>query len=229
MVKSNRYLQIGLLYFLTLFIHGCATRAQIQFQQIQQQAQETARISKACGEQAKASDVGKRLQRILIMSENDPAALEKMMIDRVASEAERRDFIDYNNMIQPCRTQLIEGYSKVHPLFVNFWAKSFAENDEMGLKIVKGDITLGEANAWMNKITPLRRQAFFDAGREVDRQLQSAHVNELQHRAAAGAALQQWSYQQQLLQQNQQIIKTLNRPIQSNCYFIGNNVSCTSY
>jgi hypothetical protein len=166
MMKNNRYLQIGLLYFLALLIHGCATRAQMQSQRLQQQANETAKIAKACGEQAKASDVGKRLQRILIMSENDPAAFEKMMIDRVAAESERRDFIDYHNIIQPCRTQIIEGYSKVHPLFVNLFAKSFAENDEMALKMLKGDITLGDANAWMNKITALRRQAFFDVGRE---------------------------------------------------------------
>src|SRR5437016_12202964 len=159
MLGQVKILLIGSLYSLGVFINGCATQAQLKLQHMHQQATENAKSVAACIERVRASDVGQRLQRILIMGENDSVRFEKMTIDRLASEAERKDFLDYQAITLPCRTQLIEGSSKVHPIYVNLWAKIFAENDEMALKLIKGDITIGAFNAWLNKVFPLRRQA----------------------------------------------------------------------
>ncbi len=228
-VKAKIVLRGRTLLVLFMLTGGCATQAQRQFQQMQEQGVATFRIVSACKAQVDATDVGRRIKQIFIVDENDPLAIEKMLINRISSESENKDIIDYRTMFQPCRTQAIEGFGKVHPLFVNLFAKWYSENDEMLLKIIKGEITVGDANAFTNKVSPLRTQAFTEADKEITQNLQNSHNFELQQRAAAAAALQQWSYQQQLLQQNQRIMNSLNRPTFSNCQLIGNNVSCTSY
>jgi hypothetical protein len=228
-MRIKNFRKIRSLYFLALFVGGCATQAQIQLQQMQQQTDEVDIRANACFQQARASDVGQRLLQILVGDESDTPALQKALINRVASEREKNDLIDFRTMQQPCRTQIIEGFSKVHPLLVNVWAKIFAENDEMVLKILKGEITIGDANAWSLKMSPLRLQAFTEVSMQINQELRNAHAFELQQRAAAALSLQQWAYQEQLLQQHQQVINSLNRPTYTNCRFIGNNVNCTSY
>jgi hypothetical protein len=45
----------------------------------------------------------------------------------------------------------------------------------------------------------------------------------------AGSQMQQNYYNQQLLNQNQQAINRMNRPVTTNCNSLGNSVNCTSY
>jgi hypothetical protein len=48
-------------------------------------------------------------------------------------------------------------------------------------------------------------------------------------RAAVAQAFSNAMYQQQLLNQNQQMINNRNRPVTTNCNRFGNSVNCTSY
>jgi hypothetical protein len=56
----------------------------------------------------------------------------------------------------------------------------------------------------------------------MNRDLLAAQQAELQQRAAAAMALQQWSYQQQVL-------NSLNRPTSTNCSVTSGYINCQSH
>ena len=42
-------------------------------------------------------------------------------------------------------------------------------------------------------------------------------------------ALQNWAYQQQILQQNQQLINAYNQPRMTNCQYAGAMLNCSTF
>jgi hypothetical protein len=67
------------------------------------------------------------------------------------------------------------------------------------------------------------------AGESIQRGLQQSHNAEVQRRQAASVALQNWAYQQQVLQQNQQMINTMNQPRTMNCQYVGAMLNCSTF
>ncbi len=124
---------------------------------------------------------------------------------------------------------MIEGIGKVHPVFVSLLAKWEAENAEMLLKVIKNQMTIGEWNTAHNRMLATRNREWAHIETQIVQQLETAHAYEIQQREAAASALQQWAYQQQLLQQNQQVINSLNRPTFVNCQYDGDFVQCTGF
>lgn len=212
-----------------LTLAGCATQAQIQYQHMLTQSQNTQEAFTACQKGVQSTEIWARLNRVFIIEANDPNAIRKMGIDRNATEQEKADLLEYRTSMQPCRQRALEGFSKVHQLYVSMLASWFAENDEHLLKLVKDEITVGEANRISEKRRGQRVKEATGIDSQIVQQLQAAHQYEVQNRAAAAAALQQWSFQQQLLQQNQQLINSLQRPAMTNCQFTGNQMHCTTY
>lgn len=224
------------LSFLALIAASCATQAQRQFQEMNMRAEEAFKANEACYDAAEATPAGQRTTEFLITKANDPEAIQKMAINRYVTDEEKQVIIDYRNSVQPCRSEMIEAFSKIHPDFVNLLAKWYAKNDEDILRIVEGEVTIGESNKDLNNLIPKRRAEWTRVSEKVVAQLQSAHQSEMQNRAATAAALQRWSYQQQLLHQNQQMINALQRSTftqpsikQTNCRFIGSTLNCTTY
>lgn len=60
-------------------IAGC-TRAQMRSQQMTTDLKQAGAVAKACNQKQLVSDLGKRLNKVFIMKENDPRAIEKMSI-----------------------------------------------------------------------------------------------------------------------------------------------------
>lgn len=208
---------------------GCATQAQMQYQHILTQHQYALEAVKACAKTVRGTEIWARLNTVFILEDNDPDAIRKMQIDRYANEQEKEDIVEYRRNFQPCRQLALEGFSKVHPLYVNMLASWFTENDEYLLKLIRNEITVGEDNRISEKRRGQRLKEETDIDSQIVQQLQAAHEYEVQNRAAAAAALQQWSFQQQLLLQNQQLINSLHGSAMTNCQFIGNQMRCTTY
>jgi hypothetical protein len=68
-----------------------------------------------------------------------------------------------------------------------------------------------------------------EVAQRMGAELDARHRQEMAQRAAAAQAFSQSMYQQQLLNQNQQIINSANRPVTTNCNRFGNTTNCTSY
>lgn len=212
-----------------LTLSGCATQAQMQYQQMLTQSQHAQKVYVDCQKGAQGTETWARLNSTFVLEANDTNAIRKMAIGRSATAEEKADLMEYRTKLQPCRQQALEGFGMVHPLYVSMLARWFSENDDLLLKLIKDEITVGEANRLSENKRSERIHEDMDASTQVAQQLQAAHQYELQNRAAAAAALQQWSFQQQLLQQNQQMINSLQRPAMTNCRFVGNQMYCTTY
>jgi len=217
------------LIVIVFLLAGCATQAQIQYKQMSSNMDKTRNESDTCYYKAEASDAYQKINRIYILDENDPKALKKMMINRYASKEEKEGFLELNAIITPCRGIALQGLSKVHPDFVTLYSKWYAENDGLIVQVLKGKITIGEANEIVNKWSAKRDGQYNDVSNGISRQLEGAHQSEIENRKRAGAALQRWSFQQQQILQNQQMINAVNKPRTTNCSYIGNTVSCRSY
>jgi len=215
--------------FLVLPATGCATQDQSPYQKLRIQAQQSVATYDACNERLDKSDLFKRLDQTLIFAPNDARSIQKMAIKRNATDREKKDILEYRSINVACKKAILEEMGQAHPIFVNLLATWFAESDERTLKLINDEITLGEANQFVAKLIPRRMQRWRAADYQIWQDLQSADHYASRGRATAAAALQRWSYQQQLLNQNQQMISAINSPSIANCRFIGNTVNCIGH
>ena len=182
-----------------------------------------------CFSEIEKEDVYLRANQIFILAPNDPDAVNKMTLDRFATESEKNDLLHLHSLSSVCRKTYLENLAKVHPDFTALVAKQYAERDETLVYIMKNAMTIGEANEVTNKRLSNLQSEWNSVATNIIQQLDSAHQSELQNRQRAAAAMQQWNYQQQQLLQNQQLINSVNRPIMTNCSYIGNNINCLSH
>ena len=210
-----------------LLLTACATQAQKQLQNMTSQLNYTTAEAEKCIAQIKKEDVYLRANQFAILDLNDPDAVIKMTIDRFATESEKNDLLQLHSLITVCRKQILENLAKVHPDFTALMAKAFAEGDENLVHIMKNDMTLGEANEVTNKRLSDFQSEWNSVAKNIAQQLNSAHLSELQDRQRAAAAMQQWSYQQQLI--NSLNRPVINKPVMTNCQQFGNTVNCQSY
>jgi hypothetical protein len=72
-------------------------------------------------------------------------------------------------------------------------------------------------------------KARFDAvSAEIQKNLNETHASEMARRQQAVDALAQWAYQQQVLQQRQQMVNAMNRPRITTCQYFGATLNCTT-
>lgn len=208
---------------------GCATQAQTRYQNVVTQAQQSVAAYDACNERLDKTDLFQRLDQTLIFAPNDARGIQKVAIKRTATDQEKRDILEYRSNNVPCKKAILEEIGQAHPLFVKVLATWFAEIDKHTLRLINDEITLGEANQNVVKLIPQRIRQWAAADYQIWQELQSADQYEPHNRTAAATALQRWSYQQQLLNQNQRMINAINGPSITNCRFIGNTVNCIGH
>ena len=225
---------------LALFLSACATQAQRQHQQLSDQLKVASNAISNCEDKTKYSETIQQMSQRFILYGDDPNKLAKMAVDEYATKQEKENIIAYSILAQECRSITLQEYGKVHPEFVTLFAKRFVEQDSLRLKVLRDEITVGKANEKAEQQAISMNAKWATAWQHITSQLQSAHQDEIQQRQAAAQALQAWNYQQQQLniqrqqlynQQlyNQQLINTMNKPIYTNCTYVGISLSCTSY
>ena len=214
--------QILLLSAICIFVSACATQAQQQYKAMEAQLSHTIEGSKKCGADLQNEDAYQRSAQIFILGANDPDAVKKMTIERFATQSEKNDLMHLTSLQSSCRKMNLDNIGNVHSDFVTLLAGWYAENDEIIVNIVRDNMTIADANEVLNKRFSRRQHEWNSVASNVTKQLQGAHQSEMQERQRAAAALQQWNYQQQM-------INSLNRPTTTNCHQFGNNINCTSY
>ena len=213
----------------TLLVAACATQSQKQVQIMRSQIDYFATESEKCNSPIEQTDIYRRANQIMILPVDDPDAFHKMTIDRFATQSEKDDLLQLHSMVSVCRKQNIENAGKIYPSLVGVVAHLYAENDAALARLMNDAITIGEANVLTNNARADFDTESYSAFRDINQELSSAHQSELQDRQRAAAFLQQWSFQQQLLMQNQQLINSVNKPTVTNCNYIGNTFSCRSH
>jgi hypothetical protein len=215
--------------FLCVLMTSCATTAQRQAASIRQNFEVTGQKIRAC---TQTMVDGAAYQTIAQHAPNvglvNPT-LAQLADGGLPSDEDVQNIIAVHNEAASCREQAIQDFMQFLPGIVPILVQSYNEGDVITVDLIQRKITWGEANKrrmalkgeYMAKI-----QSFV---KEVDRDLAASRQSEIAQRQAAFTALAQWSYQQQLLMQNQSLINAVNRPVITNCQRYGNSINCTSF
>jgi len=208
---------------------GCATQAQQKYKQLEMQYISAFRSMNSCVQPLMEAPVVRRLNERFLFDTNDPRSVEKLALKTQVTEQEAKDLTDFSVLIKPCDKLAIEDFSKIHPEYVASLAKMFAEADADLAKAINKELTIGDINQRTVDRNNRWHAEFSQIGQRIESQLDQAHQYELTQRQIAAQSLRTWAYQQQLLNNQQQLINATKRPITTNCQYIGNILHCTQY
>ncbi len=217
--------------FAVSFIAACATQAQQQYQQMNNQYLAAFNAMNNCFLPIMKLPVFERLSKRLILENNDPNTVQKLANKDYVTDQEAEDMVNLSIIRKPCHKISIEEFGKVHPEYVVSLARIFTEADADVASAINKERTIGEinrrtldrVNQWMAEFTQI--------GQRITANLNQAHQYERQQRQKAVQALQTWSYQQQQLNNQQRMINAINmmRPVTTNCSYVGNSIVCRSF
>lgn len=219
---------VGVFTLVSIALGGCATQAQRQFEHVQVQYQSALRTLGGC-DPVERSQALHRLKERFIVEADDPRVVEKLSLRAYATEQEAKDLIDISILRKPCDKLAIEAFSKVHPQYVVSLARIFAEADADLAKAINKDLMIGEINQRTVDRLNAWQTEFAQIGQQIQSQLNHAHQAELLQRQNSARAVQNWAYQQQVLENQRQLSNATARPTTTNCHYIGNSFQCTHY
>jgi hypothetical protein len=132
--------------------------------------------------------------------------------------------------IQPCRKIVLEGAAKTSAGHGAVLIGSFSASDKLWVEFASGHMTWGKFNSERQSIIQQSAQQQAEVNTRIASQLQNQHQVEIEQRQRAAAAMQQWAYQQQVLENQRQAI-TAQRDAAAtankiNCTFFSNMMSC---
>ena len=183
---------------------------------------DTAASGRACIAQITEDPKYELLRTKLYLGTDNQYPLEMLTDRSFPTQAEIKQIYGLHNEVQQCRKLILEGAAKIHPLVLANMVEAYSESDKVTVEAVGGRLSWGEINQRKKDIATRAQTNMADADVQISSQLQNQHQFELEQRQRAAAAFQQWNYQQQL-------IHAVNRPMTTNCNYIGSTVSCNSF
>jgi hypothetical protein len=223
------------LVYLMVFIAplvGCQTQAQREWTSKTDQQRAAVAAFQQCVAKLTKQEWMPILKERLVAGESDPQYLKKISSTDMATPKEIEVLYALSAARRPCWGQLIQDTAAFSPEFPTLHSRVAAEADEDLLLMIDGKLNWGDASK-----RALKRVREWQAEEAVILDRVKAHVNqshtaELQARQQSTIALQNWLYQQQQLNQQQQLINSLNRPEPprtTNCNWMGNTLNCRSF
>jgi hypothetical protein len=212
-----------------LIVAGCATQAQHQYENITTQYNSAMSAMNSCFVPLLSSPAVRRLENKFILENDDPNTVQKLADKSYADDSDVKDIIEFSVIRKPCYKLAIEKFSLVHPEYVASLAKVFTEADIDLAMAVNRELEIGELNRRTLERVNRWQVEFGQISQRITSQLNQAHQYESQQRQKAAQMLQTWAYQQQELYSQQQILNAINRPYVTNCHYVGNILSCTSF
>ena len=222
-------MKLSALYVACIILSGCATQAQRQYQQLDMQYHSALSSMDSCIQPLLETAVVHRLRESFLLDTNDPRVVEKLALKTYVTQQEAKDVIDFSALRKPCHKLAIEEFGKIHPEYVVSLARIFAEADADLAKAINKELTIGDINQRTIDRVNRWQAEFSQIGQRIASQLNQAHQYELAQRQLAAQALQAWSYQQQVLNNQQQLLKATTRPRTMNCYYIGTLLHCSQF
>jgi hypothetical protein len=209
---------VFLAIFLPALIASCQTMAQRQATSILKNIQMANQNLRICEHKI---DINPAYESIAMHRPfNGYPTLGQLADGGLPNDKDIRLLIALHNDHEPCRLQFIQDVMKTLPGFIPILVKSLHENGLITVDLVQRKITWGEANkrslAAKDEFMAKQREFFS----QLNRDLTASHEAELAQRQAALNALSQWTYQQQILRQRQEMIDSANQPTMMHCTMV---------
>lgn len=211
-----------------LFLGGCATQAERQVQQMTVEWEDAQRKVNNCMKQARTTNEYQTLNKKFILDIPDPAAAQKMAIQEFASQEDKQNAILYRATFNPCVEIALTEWGQVHPAYAVAIAEYISQIDEGVSYLLTDKFTIGEYNIFTSRLSVAYERNLQQVNDSIQNNLSRSHQYEMEQRARAVAAFQNWNYQQQQLNQQQQMINAVNRPRTTTCSYIGRFLNCTT-
>jgi hypothetical protein len=212
-----------------LLLVCCCTGAQIEANRIKKVGAETLASANTCSDNifenpkyapiASKTDLS-RPNNITLQMLNDKTSPNKQEIALLYA---------FHGEMQDCRKIALDGVSKMHPLYMLTLVENYAAADKLWADATAGRLSWGQFNEGRKDLATRWQAKIIQADAQVVSQLQNQHQVEVEQRQRAADALQQWSYQQQALANQQRAINAMNQPRTINCNYFGNTAQCNSF
>lgn len=215
-----------LMVALMAVLGGCATRAQLEVARLMNSVESGKAASEACIAKVKEMPEYRLLAAYL---PEGSASLAAQANPAKATSAEIKAVFVVQAAGAECRKINLEGMGSLNPDLMVLLARAYAKVDAGYLGIVERKMTWGE----FVRAREATRTEFLDQAtavvRQMDRELQASHKAEVDQYKEAAKAILIWSEQQHAMYQRQKLIEAINRPRTTNCQYIGNRVTCTTF
>lgn len=212
-----------------LFLAGCSTGAQVEYARLQKAERDTTAAGTSCEGRATEKPDYDLLKKKMYLSPGTQFPLKYLTDNSYPTKKEIEALFKLHAELQECRRIYLEGASKTHPLVLTMLVDSFAQSDKLWAEAASGKMTWGKFNEGRKELTAQSQSQLAEANVRIGTQLQNQHAFEIEQRQRAMASLQQWSYQQQVLNNQQQYIDSLNKPRTINCRYVGTTLQCNSF
>jgi hypothetical protein len=208
---------------------GCATAAQREAETIKATLTQTRAQVSACVAAINSDPAFADLDRHWPQADIGQATLSQQTDPTYATPRDVELISARHDRLVPCRKANVEGYYRVAPAMASVYQEGYARSDELIIRLVKHQVSWGEYVAGARAINREESAKLLEAGQRLDAELDARNQRELAQRAIAAQALSNSMYQQQLINQNQQMINAVNRPVVTNCTQMGFSTNCTSH
>jgi len=223
---------------------GNATAAQSQSNQLSSKMKAGFEGTSQCSKESVNSPVGQQVTKsILVMSDEQENKYSLFSSKAKLNEQQKKYLTEFLVAQTKCR-KIMQDAASGTPYAAAF-TKIYSDSDSVAVKLLSGQLSIGEANLAREQLRVKRNEELAAIDKSLDSQFKNSHNSEVaqddenrRRLAEAYRANQQAQQQQQIINQNQQIINNQiqqnnkppapRTPIQTDCYRMGNSVSCTS-
>jgi hypothetical protein len=217
----------------SILLSACATGAQRQANDLAQTTTETRSQAQACLNEVYQKPEFAHLKTKMFL-EPGSAPLEYLSDKTLPTKSDIVDVYKLHAALQPCRKTFIEGVGRIHPAYVTIGANSFNDADKLWVDFASGRMTWGEFNQRRAELGRQLSQQSNEVAAMIASQLQNQHQFEMAQRQRALESLQQWAYQQQVLENQRLAIMAqghaaaiASRPMTCNFNQMGpNSITC---
>jgi hypothetical protein len=148
---------------------ACATPAERQLHKISLASEQLWAQYDACMTRVEGASAYQRLNRAYILKRDDPRSIEKMAIGRLASDQEKADLLVNKKNTDRCNQELFKGFAEINPGFNVLLARFMSEDDELDLRTVQDEVTVGARNLIVHQRFAKRLRDWNFAGERIVR------------------------------------------------------------
>jgi hypothetical protein len=208
---------------------GCATAAQREGETIKATLAQTRTQVSACIASINSDPTFADLDRHWPQADIGQATLSQQTDPTYATPRDVELVSARHDRLVQCRKANVEGYYRVAPAMATVYQEGYARSDELLIRLVKRQVSWGEYILGARAINREESAKLVETGQRLGADLDARNRQELAQRAVAAQAFSNSMYQQQLINQNQQMINAVNRPVVTNCSQMGFSTNCTSH
>lgn len=185
-----------------------------------------------CIQSNQASPEGTFISGRLPIRPREPATMSQLSNRALPTQADLRSLSAWHDKNISCRQHFLEALRYVPPIHNALQQDFYSRVDAIYAALMKREISWGTAAERIMKERSEIELRWAEVDQRLQAQRDAAAQAEARRREAAWAAFaasqQQQQMQMQQSLQQQQILNSLNRPRHTNCFYIGNNLNCTT-